>query len=249
MNITDKAHATAEGHTFQRFDKELQSLIGLVDKMSELVQEQIRDAGKAIKKGDVERARRVLDREKQIDEYDNAVDEEIHRILALRAPMARDLRVLLTVNRMGSYLERIGDQARSIADLTVKLFQNNDTEPDKRLLNGIPRMAKYVNAMVGMSIRAFQNMDMELALEVIEMDRDLTEQFDAALRSLTTYVVEDPRRVGNAVQVVLGLRSLDRIGGHAKSISRQVIFMVKGVNVRHQSVESLAAEIRSQKKV
>lgn len=248
MSITDKAHSTTEGHIFQRFDKELQSLIQLVDDMGGLVGDQIRDAGKAIKKADIDRARQVVDRDKQIDDLDNAVEEEIHRILALRAPMARDLRVLLTVNRIGSYLERIGDQARSIAELSLKLFQNTDTEPDKRLLNGIPRMAKYVNSMVGMSVRAFQDMDVELALEVIEMDRDLSEQFDAAIRSLTTFVLEDPRRVGNAVQVVLGLRSLDRIGGHANSICRQVIFMVKGVNVRHQSVESLAAEIRSGKK-
>ena len=109
-------------------------------------------------------------------------------------------------------------------------------------------MAKYVNAMVGLSIQAFQEMDVELALEVIEMDKDLSEQFDAAVRSLSTYVLEDPRRVGEAVHVVLGLRSLDRIGGHAKSIGRQVIFMVKGINVRHQSIESLAAEIRADKK-
>ncbi|KAA3627158.1 MAG: phosphate transport system regulatory protein PhoU, partial [Proteobacteria bacterium] len=197
------------------------------------------------KKADTERARLVLEREKQVDDLDNAIDDEIHRIIALRAPMARDLRILLSVNRIGSYLERIGDQASSIANLIIKLYQNADTVPDKRLLNGIPRMAKYVNAMVGMAVRAFQNMDMELALEVIEMDRDLNEQFDGAVRSLTTYVLEDPRRVGNAVEVVLGLRSLDRIGGHAKSIGRQVIFMVKGVNVRHQSVESLAAEVRS----
>ncbi|MGB5450688.1 MAG: phosphate signaling complex protein PhoU [Sedimenticolaceae bacterium] len=245
MNSTDKAHMTTEGHIFQRFDKELQSLIQIIEDMYTLASEQIRDTGKAIKGADVERARRVVEREMQLDELDFAIEEEIHRILALHAPKARDLRVLLTVNRISSYLERIGDQAHSVAELTIKLFQNTEIVPDKRLLNGIPRMAKYVNAMLGMSIRSFQNMDMELALEVIEMDHDLNEQFDASIRSLSTYVLEDPRRVGDAVQVVLGLRSLDRIGGHAKSIGRQVISMVKGVNVRHQSVESLAVEIRS----
>ncbi len=246
MNSIDKAHAATEGHIVHRFDEEMHALIALVVEMGELVSEQIREVGKAIKKGDVERARLILDREKKIDEFDDAIEEEIHRILALRQPMARDLRVLLTVNRLGSYLERIGDQARGIADLAIRLFQD-DNKPDKRLINGIPRMAKYVNAMVEMAIQAFQNMDMELALEVIEMDRDLNDQFDASVRSLTTFVLEDPRRVGEAVHVVLGLRSLDRVGGHAKSIGRQVIFMVKGVSVRHQSVESVAAEIRSGK--
>lgn len=246
MNSTDKAQAATEGHIFHRFDEELQALIALVGEMGDLVTEQIQEAGRAIRKGDIERARAILDREKKIDEFDCAIEDEIHRILALRQPMARDLRVLLTVNRLGSYLERIGDQARRVADLAIKLYKE-DAKPDERLLNGIPRMAKYVNAMVEMAIRAFQTMDEELALEVIEMDRDLSEQFDSAVRSLTTYVLEDPRRVGEAVHVVLGLRSLDRIGGHAKSIGRQIIFMVRGVSVRHQKVEDVAAEIRSGK--
>ncbi len=246
MNTNEKAQEATEGHIYHRFDEELQALIAMVGKMGELASEQIRDAGKAIKKGDIDRARSILEREKQIDEYDRAIEEEIHRILALRQPMARDLRVLLTVNRLGSYVERVGDQARRVADLAIKLYRD-DAKPDERLLAGIPRMAKYVNAMVEMAIRSFQTMDVELALEVIEMDRDLNDQFDNAVRSLTTYVLEDPRRVGDAVHVVLGLRSLDRIGGHAKSIGRQVIFMVRGVSVRHQKVEDVAAEIRSSK--
>ncbi|GJL83164.1 MAG: phosphate transport system regulatory protein PhoU [marine bacterium B5-7] len=245
MNSKSTARSNSEGHIFHRFDEELQSLIKLVGEMGELATEQVREAGKAIKKGSLERARSVVNRENRIDQLDIAIDEEIHRVLALRAPMAKDLRILLTVNRIGSFLERIGDQANGIAELALFLFKEDSSDPDKRLLSGIPRMAKYVIAMVEMSIQSFKRMDIELALEVIEMDRDLNEQFDTSIRSLTTYVLEDPRRIGDAVQVVLGLRSLDRIGGHAKSISRQVIFMVKGVNVRHQSVEILAAEIRA----
>lgn len=244
MDNGESARSTTEGHIFHRYDEELQALVRLVVEMGELVGDQIRECGKAIKKGDIERARRILDREKKVDEYDDQIEDEIHRLLALRQPMARDLRVLLTVNRLGSYLERIGDQARDIARLTVKLY-SDEMAPDKRLLTGLPRMAKYVKAMLGMSIRAFETMDVELALEVIEMDRDLSEQFDSSVRSLSTFVLEDPRRVGDAVEVVLGLRSLDRMGGHAKSIGRQVIFMVKGINVRHQSAEDLAAELRA----
>jgi len=246
-NGADELEASAEGHIFHRFDDELQALIELVGQLGDLATAQISDAGKAIKKGDVERARQVLDREKEVDALDVAIDEEIHRVLAVRQPMAKDLRILLTVNRIGSYLERVGDQACEIAKLALALFQTDGGEPDKRLLSGIPRMAKYVHAMLGMSIRAFQNMDIQLALEVIEMNRDLNEQFDTSIRSLTTYVLEDPRRVGAAVQVVLGLRSLDRVGGHAMSVGCQVIFMVKGMNVRHQSPESLVAEIRAGK--
>ncbi len=245
MNESNRNEAAAEGHIFHRFDKELQHLIKLVSEMGTLATQQIRDAGKAVKKCDVERARQVMDREDRMDELDIEIEREIHRVLALRSPVARDLRILLTVNRMGSYLERIGDQARRVAKLCVELHSNSDRELNQRLFNGIPRMAKYVNAMVDMSIRAFENQDMELALEVVEMERDLSEQFDSAMRSLTTYVLEDPRFVGEAMKVVLGLRSLDRIGGHAKSICRQIIFMVKGVNVRHESLENLTAEVRS----
>ena len=127
MNMKDTAKAATSGHIFHRYDNELQALIGLVGEMGELAKEQIRDAGKAIKKGDVDRARGVLERERRIDELDDAIDEEIHRLLALRAPMARDLRVLLTVNRLGSYLERIGDHARDMANLALREWQNTST--------------------------------------------------------------------------------------------------------------------------
>ncbi len=246
MTTDDSARSAIEGHIFHRYDDELQALIRLVVDMSKLVSEQIQECGKAIRKSDIERARRVLELDKEVDRHDDAIEDEIYRLLALRHPVARDLRVLMTVNRLGSYLERIGDQARGIAGRLVKLY-SEDEMPDKRLLSDLPRMATYVNAMLEMSIRAFETMDVELALEVINMDDELNEQFDASLRALTTYVVEDPRRVGNAVEVVLGLRSLDRMGGHAKSIGRQVIFMAKGINVRHQGARELAAEIRSRK--
>lgn len=241
----DNASTAGEGHIVQRYDKELQHLVTLVADMGNLVSEQIRNAGKAIKKRDAERARLVVECEERVDELDLAIEQEIHRILALRQPMAKDLRMILTVNRMGSYLERIGDQALSIAGLCVRIAGDENVEQQKKLLSAIPRMAKFVNAMVSMSIQAFEKMDMELALEVAEMQSDLNEQFDDALRSLSTFVMEDPRRIGYAVDVILALRSLDRIGGHAESICRQIIFMVKGVNVRHQSVEMLAAEVRS----
>ena len=101
--------------------------------------------------------------------------------------------------------------------------------------------------MVAMSIRAFEEMDMELALEVLEMYDELNDQFDNSIRSVTTFVMTDARQVGQAVDVVLGLRSLDRVGGHAMSISKQIIFMVSGASVRHESQDVVAAEVRSAK--
>ena len=248
MNSPDQPETAVEGHIYKRYDKELESLVQLVVDMGTLVVKQVKESGKSIKKADPDRARKILENEQVVDEMDVKADQEIHRLLALRQPMARDLRIILAVNRLVSYLERIGDQSKSIASLCISLYGSDQSiKLDKKLVSGIPRMAKYVQSMVALSIRAFKDMDMELALEVIEMDRELNDQFDNAIRSVTTFIMQDARQIGQAVDVVLALRSLDRIGGHAKSISRQIIFMVKGTNVRHESNDVVAAEVRSAK--
>ena len=245
MNIQETS--ATEGHIYSRYDRELNALVQQVSTMGKLVVKQVKEAGKAIKRGDVDRARKILENEERIDEMDGQAEQEIHRILALRQPMAKDLRAILTVNRMVSYLERIGDQTKNIAKLCIRLYEKSESPPDDKLVSGIPRMAKYVQTMVSMSIRAFEEMDMELALEVLEMYDELNDQFDNSIRSVTTFVMADARRVGQAVDVVLGLRSLDRIGGHAMSISKQIIFMVSGASVRHESQDVVVAEVRSAK--
>jgi len=244
METTATSH---EGHIFHRFDDELSRLIALVSEMGELVTDQIRQVGKAIKKQDPERARQVIEREHRVDEIDLEIEQQIHRILAIRQPMARDLRIILSVNRMSSYLERCGDQSRLIADMCLRLNTGESVEPQRKLLAAIPRIAKFVNGMVGLSIKAFEDMDTELAIEVIEMQSDLNEQFDAGIRSMTTYVMEDARRIGLAVDVVLALRSLDRIGSYAESICRQTIFMATGINVRHKTTDKISAELEAAK--
>ena len=99
--------------------------------------------------------------------------------------------------------------------------------------------------MVHLSIQSFKNQDIELAIEVIEMNEELEAQFDSGIRSISTYVMQDPRKIGDAVEVIMGLRSLDRIGGHAKSISRQLIYMLKGINIKHETVDNFISTIRA----
>lgn len=233
------------GHTITRYNEELATLCNLVIDMGETVVRQIKDAGICIKTGDVEIAKNILQTELHIDKMDVSIEEKIIQVLALRQPVAKDLRVILSVNKIISFLERIGDQARVIAELSLKLYDNEHVSPDEKLIGGIPRMTRFVYTMVHLAIQSFKNQDIELAIEVIEMDAELEEQFDSAIRSISTYVMQDPRKIGNAVDVLMGLRSLDRIGGHAKSISRQLIFMVKGINIRHESFEDTISAVRS----
>jgi phosphate transport system protein len=113
------------------------------------------------------------------------------------------------------------------------------------ILRDIVKLSDFVDNMLDKAIRAYDDLDLELALEVIRMDTDLDTEFKCCLRRLSTFIMEDSRVVGHVVETVLGLRALERIGGHAKNIGGYVVFLVKGKDVRHEDLETVAAEIQS----
>jgi len=232
-----------EGHTVTAYNEELGKLHATVIRMSALVREQIRGAVSSLEKKEVDAAREVIARDQQINELDVQADDQIVQIIAKRQPMARDLREVLTVSKIVSDLERIGDQARRVARLTIRFYDGDALPPNAQMLRDIPRMAAYVDEMVEKCIDSFDDLDLALALEVVRLNVELEQEFKSALRRVSTYILEDARNVGNAVDLVLGLRALERIGGHAKNIARYVVFLVKGKDVRHEDIETIAAEV------
>ncbi len=232
-----------EGHTVKAYNKELTHLHGLVLKISELARSQVRDAVQTLDDEDVEAAREVILRDRAINDLDIEADDEIVRIIAKRQPMAKDLREIITVGKIVSDLERIGDQARWVARLTIHFFEGNGVPPNHQILADIPKMGAYVDTMVEKATEAFDELDLEKALEVIELNVELEDEFRSALRRLSTFVMEDSRSVGIAADVVLGLRALERIGGHAKNMAGYVVFLIKGTDVRHESLEVVASEV------
>jgi phosphate transport system protein len=233
------------GHIVKAYSAELEHLNKLVLDLGNLGQDQLRRAVETLKNEDPKAAGKVIDRDRKLNEIDIQADEEIIRLIAKRQPMAKDLRDILTVQKTISDLERVGDEARKIANLTIHFYGNGKTPPNNEILHDIYDMSDFVDEMLGLSLVAFTELDLDKALEVIEMDKKLYEDFRGSLRRLSTFIMEDSRNVGSVVDIVLALRALERIGGHAKNIGGFVIFLVTGKDVRHEDLQVITAEIEA----
>lgn len=234
-----------DGHTVSSYNEEMNHLHQHVMQIGELVRDQLKRAVKSLRNENADAAREVIERDQVVNEMDIEVDDEIVHIIAKRQPMARDLREILTVGKIVTDLERCGDEARKIAMLCVHLYDHNTTSPSDVILRDIVKLSEFVDIMLDKALCAYDDLDLELALEVIRMDIDLDTEFKCCLRRLSTFIMEDSRVVGHVVETVLGLRALERIGGHAKNIGGYVVFLVKGKDVRHEDLETVAAEIQS----
>ncbi len=236
-----------EGHTVKRFDGEMTRLHGLVLELGRGAVAQIEQAVATLQNEDPGAAVKVIDRDGEINQLDIQAEEELFKLLATRQPMARDLRELITVHHMVRDLERVGDQARKIAQLTVHFYDNDTSPPNAQILRDVYAMAGLVGPMVARAVQAFDQLDLDRALAVMRRDLELEAEFRSALRRQSTFLLEDARSVGHVIDVVLALRALERIGGYAKNIGGYVVFLITGKDVRHESVEAVEARIRAER--
>jgi phosphate transport system protein len=227
------------GHTMRAFDEEMSTLNKLVLEAAAKARDQLAQALYSLEEEDAERARKVVLRDKEIDAMELEADDAVFHIIARRQPVAKDLRDLLAVSKIMVDVERIGDEARRLARLTLAFYDGDYSPPNYRLLSDIPKLAQFVDGMVDKAIGAFERDDARLALEVLHLDAELDEEMKDALRRLSTYLLEDARSVGHVVKITLGLRGVERIGSHAAYIARHVIFLVKGRDVRHEKLEDV----------
>ena len=234
-----------DGHTVKSFNDEMNQLHQHVMQVGELVRDQLKRAVDSLEQEDAESAREVIERDQLVNDLDIEVDDEIVHIIAKRQPMAKDLREIMTVGKIVTDLERCGDEARKIAMLCVHFYDHNTMSPSDVIVRDIVKLSESVDDMLDKAIRAYDDLDLDLALEVIRMDIDLDTEFKCCLRRLSTFIMEDSRVVGHVVETVLGLRALERIGGHAKNIGGYVVFLVKGKDVRHEDLDTVAAEVKS----
>jgi len=233
------------GHIVHAFNDELNQINNLVLQLGDLGLEQLRRAVQSLYDEDIQAAEQIIERDRAMNELDIKADEEIIRLIAKRQPVAKDLRDVLTVQKTINDLERVGDEARKVAGLTIHFYAQDKHPPNGHMLHDIFKMAEVVDAMLKKSLAAFRDLDLQQALEVIREDTELDEEYRAALRRLSTYVMEDARNVGYMVEVTLTLRALERIGGHAKNIGGYVIFLVTGRDVRHESLDKIRLEIEA----
>lgn len=211
------------------FDEELQSLKEKLLRMAAAVEDALSLSIEALKEQKEEAAREVLKNEEKINLLDIEVDETCMRLLALRQPMAGDLRFITSAMKISSDLERMGDLAVNVAELALELAKLPLLKP----LIDIPRMARMAQEMVRDSITAFLNRDEALARDVCLRDDEVDALDDQIFRELLTFMMEDAHNVQRAVALILVSRNLERMADHATNIGEDVIYMVKGKTIKH----------------
>jgi len=228
-------------HTSKQFDAELEAVRALVLQMGGLVESQIRLAVESLVSGDVALMNRVIADDHRVNALEVEIDENCNQIIARRQPAAGDLRMVMTVIKTITDLERIGDEAEKIARMAKLLSQK------ERLIlpryNEIKHAAELALDMLRKSLDAFARLDLTTAAQVVRQDELVDEEFRTIMRYLITFMMEDPRTISTALEILFVAKAIERIGDHAKNMSEYVVYMVKGRDVRHTSVEEIEREV------
>ena len=211
-------------HTVKAFDEDITRLRGLIAEMGGLAEQAIGDAMQALIGGDAELAAQVVERDQHLDRLESEVDALAIRTIALRAPMADDLREIIAALKIGGVVERIGDYAKNIAKRAGNIDGRARFEP----LTLLPAMADLAAAMVHDVLTAFAARDPVLAREVIERDDKVDAFYDSIFRNLVSYMVENPATISTAAQLLFVARNLERIGDHATNVAEMVHFSALG---------------------
>ena len=210
------------------YDQELETLRKELLGMGELVAIAINDAVTSLARQDVELARKVIAGDDSIDNLEISIEDKCMVLIARQQPMARDLRIISTGMKITTDLERMGDHAYDIANVTLRLADQPLIKP----LVDIPRMAKMAQKMLQDSLEAYTRLDIELAEQVCLADDAVDDLYQQVFRELLTYMMEDPRTIGQATQLIFVSRYLERIADHATNIAEWVIYLVTGQRLR-----------------
>lgn len=230
-------------HTSKQYDVELESVRAKVLEMGGLVEQQIVNALESLTSADVNLAKDVMERDARVNALEVQVDEDCSHIIARRQPAARDLRMIMMMVKTITDLERIGDEATKIARTAQRIYEQDRMY--KPRFNEIKSMVGIVREMLRTSLDSFARLDISQTVEVAKQDEQVDEQFRAAMRQLITFMLEDPRTISMSLEVLFVAKAVERIGDHAKNISEYVVYMVKGKDIRHTSLEDIQRETQS----
>lgn len=227
-------------HISHQYDDDLESLRSRVLNMGGLVEKQVENALLALTKSDSSLADEVATSDYKVNAMEVTIDEECTQLIALRQPAASDLRLVMTIIKTITDLERIGDEAEKIGRHAVKLAT---VERTPTYFLEVKHMGERVRKMLHDSLDAFARMDTDAALTIAQGDREINDEYDALVRQLITHMMEDPRAIKRALRVMWCARSLERIGDHAKNICEYIIYTVAGTDIRHTSFEQVNNEL------
>lgn len=212
-------------HIASAFDRDLEGIQAQMMQMGGLVEQSIREAAKALSERDMERADTVRQADKAIDALEEQINEAAARVIALRAPTAGDLRMILSVFRIASNLERIGDYSKNMAKRTQVLDGMPDVEGGTAALR---RMCQVVEGMLKDALDAFIQRDAALAADVRARDEEVDQMYDSLFRAYLTHMMEDPRNISPCIHLHFMAKNIERMGDHVTSIAEQVIYVVRG---------------------
>lgn len=234
----------SDKHLSTQFDAELSGISTRVLEMGGLVEAQVAQAVYALAHFSSETATQVLTQEERVNQMEVDIDRDLQTIIARRQPTARDLRLLIAISKTIGNLERVGDEAARIAR-TVQRLVNTGVSSRLRLpVADLSFAASLATASMRRSLDAFARLDVQQALQVIKQDNEIDQEFDGLMRKLITYMMEDPRTISASIDLVFVAKAIERIGDHAKNLSEQTIYIVKGLDVRHNPPDTLESLVQ-----
>jgi phosphate transport system protein len=225
------AKMSFENHIMKQFDEELEEIRTRLMEMGGKVEQQLQNAVTAVTDADSRLAEEVISGDQRIDSMEVDIDEACILIIARRQPAASDLRLVMMVTKAVNDLERIGDEAKKIANHAIILAEQSGSVEG---YTEVRHMGASVTRMLSDALDAFARFDVDGAMRTLEEDKQIDLEYKTALRELVTYMMEDPRSISRVINVLWVIRSLERIGDHAKNLCEQIVYVVKGKDIRHQ---------------
>ncbi|HEY1103489.1 MAG TPA: phosphate signaling complex protein PhoU [Burkholderiaceae bacterium] len=229
-------------HLSTQFDSELNSVSARVMELGGLVESQIRQAVYALSQFSAEVAQQVTDMESRVNAMEVEIDRELSSIIARRQPTARDLRLLIAISKTTANLERVGDEAEKIARMVKSIINSGSA---RALPSSDLRVAaELASGLLRKALDAFARLDVKTAVTILKDDDLIDKEFDGFVRKLITYMMEDPRTISPSLDLLFLAKAIERIGDHAKNIAEFIIYIVKGEDVRHTSMDHIESAVK-----
>jgi phosphate transport system protein len=233
-----------EKHLSTQFDAELSGISTRVLEMGGLVESQVAQAIHALTHFSGETASHVLAVEEKVNAMEIAIDRDISTIIARRQPTAVDLRLLIAISKSIANLERVGDEAARIARTVQRLINSGVSTRMRLPVSDLAFEAELAVSQLRKALDAFARLDVVKAIEVLKQDDQIDQEFEGLMRKLITFMMEDPRTISSSIDLIFVAKAIERVGDHAKNLAEVIIYVVKGMDVRHNSVADVESMVR-----
>jgi phosphate transport system protein len=230
-----------EKHLSSQFDTELNGVSSRVMELGGMVESQIHQAIYSLAHFDADTADRVMENEHRVNALEVEIDRELSSIIARRQPTARDLRLLIAISKTTANLERVGDEANKMARMVKSIIESGAARALPS--NELRVAADLASGLLRKALDAFARLDVAAAVSILKDDDLIDNEFDGFVRKLVTYMMEDPRTISPSLDLLFLAKAIERIGDHSKNIAEFIIYIVKGADVRHTSMEEIESAV------